>query len=409
MTDSKTRVLLGFATGALLGLVMVLPAFAGETERFNVEGLDTARGPFVGQVELIPQGRDLQVVRTIRFRAGGKERLSGKGQRKGTRIRAQLLRAAGARGVLVGQASSQVELRLVVDRGGRCRTRCFNGARTLSRGHGALPGRELTFLSNLEPKGAGKAKKGDHLQREHFVERFEGVPFVRGKGDRVQIDGNDPEQGALGDCYLVAAMIAVARSDPGVIRRMITAGRGGKYTVRLHGLGSWGTDKVIALDDTFPSLGKGRMKNLAYASSSDRRTVKEKTLYELWPSLIEKAYAQHKGGFAKIKGGHSDGPFEFFSGKPASSYYTFFRSGSDLAKLIRNARAKGYPVCVGMKNDTGALGRKLSVTGCHVYVLWGVKGGRYQLYNPWQSGHPSRPVTASELGKLASHIYVGEF
>ncbi|MBL4849824.1 MAG: hypothetical protein JKY65_30215 [Planctomycetes bacterium] len=411
MTRTYVQISWGFTAGAVLGLVVTLPLFAAEREQFNVEGLDRARGPFVGQLELITEGSKLQVVRSVRFRDGGSETTSGVGRRQGNQIRASLQLAVGAEGALRGRSSKTVELRLRLDRSGRCQTRCLEGRSILSKGHGAHPGKELSFAADLGPKGAtdGSKKSAKKLQSEHFLERFEGVPFVKGKGDAREIEGNDPEQGALGDCYLVAAMIAVARSDPKVIRRMITSKGGGKYSVKLSGLGSWGRDVSLTVDDTFPSTGKGRRKMLAYVSSTDRKTVRGTKFYELWPSLLEKAYATHKGSFAKIEGGHSDGPFEFISGKSASSYYTFFRNGKDIATLIRNARAKGYPICVGTKSDTGKLGRRLNVTGNHVYVLWGVKGGRYQLYNPWASSHPSRTVTAAEIQKLASHVYVGEF
>jgi hypothetical protein len=420
MTNPYLKISLGFAAGAFLGLATVAPLIA-DTERFEVEGLDKKRGPFVGHVDLTSsEGAKLQVVRTVVFSQGGSESLSGSGQRRGAEVRAQLLRATGATGALTGKKATELELQLLLNAKGRCQTRLVEGKSLISRGEGAHPGKALSFLADLGPKGATKDKK---LQSEHYVERFEGTPFVKGKGDKGQIDPNDPAQGALGDCYLIAAMIAVARTDPGVIRKMITTQGGGKYTVRLHGVGTWGGDVTVSLDDKFPSTGKGRMKMMAYVSSSDRKvttktlTTKTKkgktktktTLYELWPSLIEKAYAKQQGGFAKIEGGHADNPFEFLSGKSATSYYPFFRTTNQINGLIRNAIKKGYPICVGMKNNVGKLGRKLNITGNHCYVLVAEKGGYFKLYNPWQSSHPTRSINASELRKLSTLIYIGEF
>jgi hypothetical protein len=400
---------LRIVAGALLGALFALPALATDSERYRMEGVDRTRGPFMGLVQLTAEGDSLRVVREVRFRNGDSERLSGVGNRSGGLLQAELARAVGAAGRLSGGQSSAIQLSLRLLERGFVESECREGGKAISRGHGerdvSTPrvGARQLDPADLGPKTAGR------LQSDYAVARFRGVPFVKGAKDTVQIDPNDPEQGALGDCYLVAAMIAVAKTDPGVIRRMITSRGGGNYTVRLKGLGGWGSTANVKINDRFPATGKGKAKLPAYVSSSDRQQKGSTKLFELWPSLIEKAYATNQGGFAKIVGGHSDGPFAFMSGKSSPSYQTWWRSTKEIQSLIDTARMKGHPVCVGMKNDTGKLGRRLSVVGCHVYVLWGKTGGRYQLYNPWQSSHPSRPVTATELGKLASHIYVGEF
>lgn len=410
MTSNTLRIGLGFAAGAIMGLVVVAPAFAGE--RFNVEGLDRVRGAFVGHIELNETQGKIEVLRSIRFQKGGTLQLRGTGQRRGEQLRVRFEALKGATDVLKGkEAGGDLQLQLRLS-GSRCWTRCLEGEQVVSRGHGAHPGQELTFAKDLGPKGVGTGKgagKGaGKLQAEHKVGTFSGLAFIKGKKDTREIHPNDPEQGGLGDCYLISAMIALARSKPYVIRRLIRTNDDGTYTVRLYGLGTWGGDVDVKLDSTFPA--QGRNKNLfVYGSSSDTKVLDGETLYELWPSLIEKAYAKHRGSYSKIVGGHADVPFEFLSGESASSYLTFFRSTKAIATLIKNARAKGYPICVGTKGDTGKLGARVNVVGSHVYVLWAVKDGGYKLYNPWQSSHPSRALTAAELGKLTSHIYVGEF
>jgi calpain family cysteine protease len=403
MTSNALRIGMGFAAGALLGLLAVAPVFA-DSERFNVQGMDRVRGPYVGQIELSENKGKLEIVRSIRFEKGGEQQLRGAAERRGGQVRAQLSLAAGAAGALSGQEAGEVQLQLRLE-GSHCWTRTLDGQEVVALGQGAHPGEQLTFADDLAPKGKGKGKANGKLQSEHSVGIFPGLAFIKGKKDSRLIHPNDPEQGGLGDCYLVSAMIALALRKPYMIHRLIKTNRDGTFTVRLYGLGSWGKNLDVKIDNKFPAQGK----LFAYGGSSDTKVVDGKTLYELWPSLIEKAYAKHRGSYNKIEGGHSDVPFEFLTGKSASSYLTFFRSASGVRSLVDGHYRKGHPICIGSKSNTGKLGSRLNVTGSHVYVVWKAKGGKYTLYNPWQSSHPSRPVTAKELKALASHVYVGKF
>lgn len=413
MTSNALRIGMGFAAGALLGLVVVAPAFA--SERFNVKGLDRVHGPYVGQIELTEAKGKLEVVRSIRFEKGGELQLRGAAERRGGQIRANLSLAAGAAGAIRGAEAGQVQLQVRLQ-GARCWTRCVEGEQVVARGHGAHPGQELIFAEDLGPKGVGKGKgkgkgkgnKKGQLQSEYEDHNFRGLAFIRGKGDAREIHPNDPEQGALGDCYLLAAMIAIAHTKPHMIRKLITSKEDGSFSVRLHGLSFWGGNVDIDVDDAFPTVTK-KHPDFAYGGSSDTLVVKGKTYRELWPSLLEKAYAKHKGGYAKIEGGHSHVPFRFFSGKSGLSYQTFFRSAAGIKSILQNAKDKGYPICVGTKNDTGKLGKRTNLVGNHAYVVWRVKGGKFTLYNPWQRDHPNRAYTAAEIKKLTSHLYIGKF
>ena len=66
-------------------------------------------------------------------------------------------------------------------------------------------------LPALRPKHDGK-------EYEDFTN---GVAFVQGEGDAHEVDPHDVNQGALGDCYLIAGMAAVARADPEAIKNAI--------------------------------------------------------------------------------------------------------------------------------------------------------------------------------------------
>ncbi|HBL14576.1 MAG TPA: hypothetical protein DD379_24945 [Cyanobacteria bacterium UBA11162] len=121
-------------------------------------------------------------------------------------------------------------------------------------------------------------------KKGYGVDYFPGQPFVGEVGDQDQIDPNDVAQGDLGNCYFSAAMVAVARANPSLIRELIKDNGDGSYNVTLY------TEKgsqIIKVTPYFPATGQGP----AYAGFGDES--------ELWPMLLEKAYAQYTEGYGE--------------------------------------------------------------------------------------------------------------
>lgn len=107
----------------------------------------------------------------------------------------------------------------------------------------------------------------------------------------------DPIQGAVANCYYIAALSAVAWAMPYRIRHLTRAiGQGQDQFVNLIQFfkpDSGGQlDKEIEVTDTVPLNGSG---NFLYARSSEAG--------EIWPAVYEKAYAKLKTG---ITGDHPD-------------------------------------------------------------------------------------------------------
>ena len=57
--------------------------------------------------------------------------------------------------------------------------------------------------------------------------------FVKGDGDRHFIDPSDVKQGAVGDCYLLAAVMSIARCKPDEIEEIVRKNNDGTFDVRL--------------------------------------------------------------------------------------------------------------------------------------------------------------------------------
>ena len=127
---------------------------------------------------------------------------------------------------------------------------------------------------------------------------FDSLHYQERKGDLVA--GGSPKaspfglgdvrQGAIGDCYLIAAMQSLTLHDPDAIDRLIKANSNGTYTV------SFADGSQVVVSPDLPVDNDGR---LAFAKNGSGPT-------ELWPMVLEKAYATRHGGWGNIVGGNQN-------------------------------------------------------------------------------------------------------
>ena len=119
-----------------------------------------------------------------------------------------------------------------------------------------------------------------------------GVPFLRRANEQSAIAPTDVIQGHLGDCWLLAALAAMARAEPASIQHLIRDLGSHKYEVTLytgaHKAGV-GTPEKFIVDDQFAAdHGKAR---------GARSDVTSPWGPELWVRIIEKAMAVKKHGY----------------------------------------------------------------------------------------------------------------
>jgi hypothetical protein len=125
--------------------------------------------------------------------------------------------------------------------------------------------------------------------------------FAKGTGDAHDVDINDIKQGNIGDCFLLASMGAMAHQNPDSVKSLVSENRDKdgnltSYTVTLKKKvkGTY-IDVPITVDPSkFPKDGK-HAQMTGDTDGGGRN--------EIWPLLIEKAYAQMRGGYDKIGGG----------------------------------------------------------------------------------------------------------
>jgi Calpain family cysteine protease len=219
------------------------------------------------------------------------------------------------------------------------------------------------------------------------------------------VDGVRPDdviQGQIGDCYLVAAFAAIAARDPEAIERAIRDNGNGTYTALFYE-SSWFGKQVkveITVDGQLP-MTSGPL----YAKNADQT--------ELWVGLLEKAYAQWKGGYGAIGNGGSPGAvMTAVLGRPESYTVVSRDSARDhVYNVLATAMNEGKCAAAGTHGESrSALYTGTGLYACHAYSVLSVgeeNGGRYvELRNPWGACEPKGDGVDDGIFKLPLEKFV---
>ncbi|MEC7984836.1 MAG: C2 family cysteine protease [Myxococcota bacterium] len=134
---------------------------------------------------------------------------------------------------------------------------------------------------NIKGDSANDNVKVDQYTKKRVV----GSLFVNG------ISYSDVEQNALGDCWWLAALASVAKTDPDAIRNMFTDNKDGTFSVHLYSIGTSATKKTYRLDTDFWF---NKFDTPAFAGYGDlQKDYRNAWGRELWVMLAEKALAMH--------------------------------------------------------------------------------------------------------------------
>lgn len=246
---------------------------------------------------------------------------------------------------------------------------------------------ELVSTIAYDPKASGQSKdwtppNGTWSDPGRFFN--EGTEFF------------DPIQGAVANCYYIAALSAVAWAKPYLIAQRTRAIGSGQQQfvdmIRFYKPDSGGVlDKEIEVTESIPLTMGG---NFIYASSSETE--------EIWPAVYEKAYAKLKTG---ISGDHPDitatawgdcvwATAQLTGGK-RYYYNTPSYSADDLWNLVR-ANSVSYrtfnPMTTWTYSSGDATGKKIvyadaTIVASHCYTVlgWAYHNDRKYivLRNPW--------------------------
>ena len=203
-----------------------------------------------------------------------------------------------------------------------------------------------------------------------------GALFVDG------VDVRDARQGDVGDCWIIATLKAIAFTRPQALKDMIIERADGSYLVKLQ---RWSPAKK-AFESAAPIV-----PPLLYAANGALTYGSSRTPKELWPAIIERAYAQEKGSYDAIAVGYPYAAFEATLGVKGS--HTPFDAVDDEA-IWRSVLASKKRATLAVTRPPKSQPFKAArLVEDHAYA---VLGGREQngerfvtLGNPWGEFEPA--------------------
>ena len=193
----------------------------------------------------------------------------------------------------------------------------------------------------------------------------------------------DPIQGRIGNCYLMSVCSAIAEHPNKLKQIFITQeiNKAGIYAIQLY---IDGVNVKVIVDDFIPV--HQHSKTPVFAQFPKSRNI--------WPIIIEKAWAKQLGNYQNTISGHPAALFQILTGAPSETFFSSkFSSEPEINSLWKKLKTfvyNNYFVCASSSEKTTVL-EKIGVLGNHAYTILffeefefkGTSRKIVKLRNPW--------------------------
>jgi len=216
----------------------------------------------------------------------------------------------------------------------------------------------------------------------------------------------DINQGEVGNCYFMASIGAFAHSNPAYIRKMITCfdlsddiaeeeteSTDQSFLVKFFD--EERNERFVAVDNKF------WFYNESFEPVYARFGYQDEDNYEIWPMILEKAWAKVNNGYKEIVGSTKNEKFSIKQmkldfGLALSGNYIDYKSFSEfkddtvLTEIISSNFKEDIPMVVYSKETP----EDSSVVNFHAYTVKGIENDKITLYNPHGANHlADKPVS----------------